>query len=59
MFSDPSAYNDYGPFMPGFVTVPYDDLAALEKELQVNNIYLLIMVLKRIFILKKMIILCS
>jgi len=35
--TDPSAYNDYGPFMPGFVTVPYDDLAALEKELQDPN----------------------
>jgi len=31
--TDPSAYNDYGPFMPGFVTVDFNDLAALEAEL--------------------------
>merc|ERR1711971_677379 len=29
--SDPSAYNDYGPFMPGFVSVPYNNLAALDE----------------------------
>ncbi len=28
--SDPSCYSDYGPFMPGFELVPYNDLAALE-----------------------------
>lgn len=31
---DPSAYDDYGPFTPGFIQIPYNDLAALEKELQ-------------------------
>merc|ERR1711970_1227546 len=31
--TDPSAYSDYGPFMPGFVNVPYNDLVSLEKEL--------------------------
>jgi len=35
--TDPSAYNDYGPFMPGFVTVPYNNLAALEEELKDPN----------------------
>ena len=35
--SDPSAYNDYGPFMPGFVSVPYNNLAALEEELKDPN----------------------
>jgi len=35
--TDPTAYSDYGPFMPGFVTVPYDNLDALEKELQDPN----------------------
>ena len=35
--SDPSAYNDYGPFMPGFVSVPYNDLAALEEQLKDPN----------------------
>ena len=34
---DPSAYSDYGPFMPGFTTVPYDDLAALEEEIKVRE----------------------
>lgn len=33
MSSDPDAYNDYGPFTPGFVKIPYNDIEALEKEL--------------------------
>jgi len=28
--TDPSAYEGYGPYMPGFVIIPYDDLVALE-----------------------------
>ncbi len=32
--SDPDAYSDYGPFTPGFVRIPYNDLAALEKALE-------------------------
>ncbi|XP_059146011.1 ornithine aminotransferase, mitochondrial-like [Physella acuta] len=36
--TDPSSYKDYGPFMPGFSVVPYDDLQALEKELQDPNV---------------------
>lgn len=35
---DPSAFDDYGPFTPGFVQIPYNDLAALEKELQDPNV---------------------
>jgi ornithine--oxo-acid transaminase len=31
--SDPSARNGFGPFMPGFDVIPYDDVAALEKAL--------------------------
>jgi hypothetical protein len=27
---DPSAFKGFGPFMPGFDTVPYDDLEALQ-----------------------------
>jgi ornithine--oxo-acid transaminase len=38
MSTDPDAYNDYGPFTPGFVTIPYNDLAALERELQDPNV---------------------
>jgi len=34
MSSDPDARKDYGPYTPGFVTVPFNDLDALEKELQ-------------------------
>ena len=33
MSTDPDARKDYGPFTPGFITIPYNDLAALEKEL--------------------------
>lgn len=34
MSTDPDARKDYGPFTPGFITIPYNDLGALEKELQ-------------------------
>ncbi len=32
--TDPSSYRDFGPFMPGYVIVPYNDLSALEQALQ-------------------------
>jgi ornithine--oxo-acid transaminase len=32
--TDPSSYKGFGPFMPGFGLVPYNDLAALEIVLQ-------------------------
>lgn len=32
--TDPSSYKNFGPYMPGFGTVPYNDIAALEKVLQ-------------------------
>ncbi len=35
--SDPDSYADYGPYMPGFELVPYNDLTALEKALQEPN----------------------
>ena len=35
--NDPSAYSDYGPFLPGYVTVDYNDLASLEAELKDPN----------------------
>ncbi|PLX13933.1 MAG: ornithine--oxo-acid transaminase [Marinilabiliales bacterium] len=38
MSTDPDAYKDYGPYTPGFVTIPYNDIAALEKELQDPNV---------------------
>jgi ornithine--oxo-acid transaminase len=31
--SDPSARNDFGPFMPGFEIIAFDDVPALEKAL--------------------------
>ena len=36
--TDPSSYKGFGPFMPGFGIVPYNDLAALEKELKDANV---------------------
>jgi ornithine--oxo-acid transaminase len=33
MSTDPDAYTGYGPYTPGFVTIPYNDLPALEKAL--------------------------
>lgn len=38
MSTDPDAYKGYGPYTPGFVTIPYNDLEALEKELQDPNV---------------------
>ena len=32
--TDPSSYTDFGPFMPGYEIIPYNDLPALEKALQ-------------------------
>ena len=36
--TDPSSYAKFGPFMPGFEIVPYNDLEALEKSLQNPNV---------------------
>ncbi len=36
--TDPSSYKNFGPYMPGFELVPYNDLAALEKALQDKNV---------------------
>jgi ornithine--oxo-acid transaminase len=32
--TDPSSYTKFGPYMPGFVVVPYNDLQALQEALQ-------------------------
>ncbi len=36
--TDPSSYHNFGPFAPGFIKIPYNDLAALEAKLQDPNI---------------------
>jgi ornithine--oxo-acid transaminase len=33
MSTDPSSYAGFGPFTPGFIKIPYDDVPALEKVL--------------------------
>jgi len=38
MSTDPEARKDYGPYTPGFIIIPYNDLDALEKELQDPNV---------------------
>lgn len=38
MSTDPDARADYGPFTPGFVIVPYNDIPALEKALEDKNV---------------------
>ena len=35
--SDPSSYTGFGPFMPGFEIIPYNDLRALETALADKN----------------------
>ncbi len=34
MSTDPDARNDYGPYTPGFIIIPYNDLKALENALK-------------------------
>jgi len=36
--SDPECYEGFGPYMPGFSMVPYNDLTALEVQLQDPNV---------------------
>ena len=36
--NDPSSYNGYGPFMPGFELIPYNDLVALENAISDPNV---------------------
>ncbi len=38
MSTDRDARKDYGPFTPGFITIPYNNLAALHKELEDPNV---------------------
>jgi ornithine--oxo-acid transaminase len=34
--TDPSSFAGFGPYMPGYITVPYNDLAALEAAFQAD-----------------------
>ena len=36
--TDPVAYKDYGPYTPGFIKIPYNDLNALGKVLEDPNV---------------------
>lgn len=36
--TDPSSYKNFGPYMPGFEIVPYNDLLSLEKAMQDKNV---------------------
>jgi ornithine--oxo-acid transaminase len=36
--TDPSSYENFGPFMPGFELIAYNDLDALESALQDKNV---------------------
>jgi ornithine--oxo-acid transaminase len=36
--TDPSSYSKFGPFMPGFEVIPYNDLHALEEKLKDKNV---------------------
>lgn len=38
MSTDPDSYKGFGPYTPGFVTIPYNDIPALEKALQDRNV---------------------
>tara|TARA_B100001778_G_C18586712_1_gene630209 strand:- start:92 stop:1342 length:1251 start_codon:yes stop_codon:yes gene_type:complete len=34
---DPSSYKDFGPYMPGYDIIPYNDLISLEEKLKNHN----------------------
>ena len=36
--SDPSSYHGFGPYMPGFEAIPYNDLVALTEKLKDPNV---------------------
>jgi len=36
--TDPDCFDGFGPFIPGFEKIPYNDLAALEKALEDPNV---------------------
>jgi len=36
--NDPVATNNYGPFTPGIISIPYNNLAALKEELKDENV---------------------
>lgn len=38
MSTDPSSYKGFGPFTPGFVTIPYNDTKALEEAVKDPNV---------------------
>jgi ornithine--oxo-acid transaminase len=38
MSTDPDAYKGFGPYTPGFKTIPYNNIQALEKELKDENV---------------------
>jgi ornithine--oxo-acid transaminase len=38
MSTDPDSFKGFGPYTPGFPVVPYNDLKALEKELEDPNV---------------------
>lgn len=38
MSSDPDSYKGFGPYTPGFIQIPYNNINALEKELQDKNV---------------------
>ncbi len=40
--SDPDSKKGFGPYTPGFVTIPYDDIPAFEKAIGPNTIGMLV-----------------
>jgi ornithine--oxo-acid transaminase len=41
--SDPSSFTGFGPYMPGFDLIPYNDLESLSKALQNNDVAAVLM----------------
>lgn len=35
--TDPSSYNNFGPFLPGIIKIPYNDIDALKNSISTNS----------------------
>jgi len=40
--SDPDTYSDFGPYTPGFKSIPFDDISSLESAINKNTVAFLV-----------------
>jgi ornithine--oxo-acid transaminase len=42
MSNDPDSFVNYGPYVPGFLRVPYEDIAAMSKAITANTVAIML-----------------